>query len=279
MEFSIYYLQLSLIITAFGIIVSTMEELYKFEFYTNSGLMSWEIGKLRSKFINKFASINIVSKLLEDENYYYITILKLISSISLIIFVCFSMNLVFPLGLISICLIIKNIRNQYGLSGAHHMRIIIIIPSFLASLYSFSEASTNIVIIFISIQLTLSYFIAGYSKLWGEKWRNGTAVEEILSTDYYGDRTLGRFFYSHKMTSKIVTWSVIFLELLFPILLFNFFPNAECFLIIYLFFHILNGVFMGLNDFIFAFGGAYPAIFYLILNKNIIITTANILYN
>jgi hypothetical protein len=135
--------------------------------------------------------------------------------------------------------------------------------------------SESIALLFIAVQTTLSYFVAGISKLVSREWRNGTAIVGIFATEAYGHDWIFRLLERIPSLKLPGAWAVILFETLFPIALL---PNDWLLvgmLAITITFHVFNAIFMGLNNFLVAFPATYPAIIYanyyvreLLLNLN-----------
>lgn len=108
-------------------------------------------------------------------------------------------------------------------------------------------------------QLTVSYFVAGASKISVPGWRDGSWLTAILATSTWGEprfpaclRTGGFAF--------VASWSVILLEALFPLALLAPAPILAAAMAAMMVFHILTAILMGLNKFPWAFAAAYPAL-------------------
>ena len=106
----------------------------------------------------------------------------------------------------------------------------------------------SVCLLYIAIQLILSYFVAGIVKIMSPQWRSGQALTYFFHQ--YG-------FQVSTMTAFILSWGVITVECLFPFAVFA--PTA--FVGIVIIFHLANVYIFGLNRFFFAWLAAYPALF------------------
>lgn len=122
------------------------------------------------------------------------------------------------------------------------------------------DGATEVTQVFQAAQVTMSYGIAGWAKLLGEPWRDGTAVRDILRTKSYGHKKLWQFLRDRPRLSKLVTWGVVAWESVFPVVLFLPRWAAKGMAASGLLFHIANGPAMGLWRFIFAFASLHPAL-------------------
>jgi hypothetical protein len=112
----------------------------------------------------------------------------------------------------------------------------------------------------LALQSALAYFTAGYAKLVSPIWRSGSAIPGISSTRMYGSAWASRFVHGRGWFCVGLAWSIILAECLFPLALIVPLPFALALLVAGAVFHIMSGVVMGLNTFIWSFLATYPAI-------------------
>lgn len=111
-------------------------------------------------------------------------------------------------------------------------------------------------------QLTLSYFVAGVSKLCVSGWRNGQWLRAVMATGMWGDSRIAALLRVPGF-ALAASWAVMLLEALFPLALLAPEPVLLAAMAAMLAFHIATALFMGLNKFPWAFAAAYPAVFVL----------------
>lgn len=111
-------------------------------------------------------------------------------------------------------------------------------------------------------QLTLSYAVAGWSKLAVATWRNGSEIQGTLTAEAWGHPFAARLV-AHRPVALAVSWSVMLLEAAFPVALLAPMPWLIAALGLMLLFHFATAMFMGLNLFPWAFAATYPAVFVL----------------
>jgi hypothetical protein len=107
-------------------------------------------------------------------------------------------------------------------------------------------------------QLALAYFAAGASKMQLAGWRNGSALQQALTSHTWGT-TWTAALVSNGRRVRLLAWLIIGAECAFPLSLFA--PPAVLGVVLGLFlaFHVAIALAMGLNTYVFAFAAAYPA--------------------
>lgn len=111
-------------------------------------------------------------------------------------------------------------------------------------------------------QLTLSYCIAGISKLFVPGWRSGAWLRSVMATNMWGDSRMAALLRVPGFAT-LASWTVILLEALFPLALLAPETVLLAAMVAMLVFHFATAFFMGLNKFPWAFAAAYPAVFLL----------------
>lgn len=152
------------------------------------------------------------------------------------------------------------LSNRYminGSDGAEQYSAIILSAAALGRLDK--GKNRDLAVDFIATQTIFSYFVAGAVKALGREWINGTAVERVIRTEVYGNRTFYRLLRRYPKISESITHSTVALEILFPILLINK-SSANVALSLMFLFHAANIPLMGLGRFFLVFTSTYPAI-------------------
>ena len=137
------------------------------------------------------------------------------------------------------------IRWRGTFNGGSDAMTFLILSAWLLS--SWVPYLAPICLLYIAIQLILSYFVAGISKLVSPQWRTGQAPQYFLAQSGWAITPAFGFF---------MAWAVLAFECLFPLAVFAPIP----FLILAFVFHVLNAYLFGLNRFAFAWLAAYPAL-------------------
>lgn len=226
--------------------------------------------KLLSTIVYKSWLFKIVSRLhkTDKERYTYLNFLlwiRLSLTISLLPAI-FSFHELIPyfLFLIVVTNLLISISKQIGNDGADQMNNII----FISLLFYFTSSNQTIhfvSILFIVSQSLLSYFTAGFVKLTSAIWTKSNAIGNILGSLSYGQPTAFKFLSKNKTVGVWLSRFIVIFELLLPFCLIL--PPDYCLvaLIVAAIFHFNCGIWMGLNDFIWAFTSTYPLIFWTCL--------------
>jgi hypothetical protein len=162
---------------------------------------------------------------------------------------------------IAITSMLLTIRSSYGHDGADQMLFLTFASLGLAHALG-SPIAQQLALWFITLQVSLSYFTAGFAKLISPIWRSGAALPGILSTEIYGHEKASAFVARYPILAKIGAWSVILFECAFPLSLLGSPLLTITLLSAGAVFHFGTAVFMRLNTFFWAFIATYPAILY-----------------
>ena len=114
---------------------------------------------------------------------------------------------------------------------------------------------------YLTMQVCLSFFIAGLVKIKSSNWRSGQALQLFLAHPGLSVPDRAKFFVASPMRAKLLARAIIVFELVFPVVLFG--PAlASSLIALALAFHLVNFYVFGLNRFFFAWAAAYPAVLY-----------------
>lgn len=119
----------------------------------------------------------------------------------------------------------------------------------------------DLVLGYFSIQLILSYFIAGWVKLVNAQWRNGQALQDVfMFSAYPANESLRSWQFSMQLL-RLASWMVMLLELAFPLALLS---QQLLMLALSLtaLFHLSNACFFGFNRFFWIWVSSYPLMFW-----------------
>ena len=115
---------------------------------------------------------------------------------------------------------------------------------------------------FIALQSAFSYGIAGSAKAISPVWRDGTGVRDIFRTHIFGQKTVFEVLRDRPKLARLLGATTIAGEMLFPLVLVAPKRAAQGLLLVGGGFHVGNAFVMGLNRFVWAFIGTYPAVAY-----------------
>lgn len=110
----------------------------------------------------------------------------------------------------------------------------------------------NLYLRVLQIHLCIVYFTAGFSKLGGQEWMNGTAIwQAINQPQFYTDLTpFVKALASYPWVSALLTWGTLAVELFFPLLIWVKWGKMQAFVLIgVLLMHVFIGAAMGLQMF------------------------------
>lgn len=256
--------QVTLCILSIGLFITSLEDLKNWAVFQSNGILSWRVSRLGFKYTTKSSSARLLNFFLNDKAFKYSIYLRIIGSILLFIFSAF--NMVFSLLIIALFFfeILIALRSPYGLDGAYQMNLVILFALSIGSLSGIGSEISIMSLCFIAGELISSYFIAGITKLFSPMWRNSFALNAIFSTRAYGHSLFFQLIFQRNTLTLLLSWMIFLFELSFFLVVFLNPIYAIVLLIAGLLFHLFNAAFMGLNDFLFAFAAAYPALIYCI---------------
>ncbi|MFC4001153.1 hypothetical protein ACFS2C_07660 [Prauserella oleivorans] len=153
-------------------------------------------------------------------------------------------------------------RSPYGSDGSETVLTISLTTLALSKLFAADPKARQACLWFIAAQSCLSYGIAGVAKAISPVWRDGSAIRDIFRTRMFGHRFAFDVLRGRPRLCRALGRLTIAGEVLFPLVLVAPRPVARGLLAVGASFHASNAVFMGLNRFVWAFLGTYPAIVY-----------------
>ncbi|MGW3010410.1 hypothetical protein ACWC9R_16500 [Streptomyces sp. NPDC001219] len=156
-----------------------------------------------------------------------------------------------------------NIRSGgLGMDGSDQLALINFIVAGLEKLSGSDSKARQACLYFLAGQSALSYLTSGLVKLTSPTWRSGEAITGVLRTRTYGDPKLFAYLKDKPELSRLLAWAVILGETLYPAMLLVPDRMSRAGHAAGVAFHLANGRFMGLNRFLWAFTGTYPAVDY-----------------
>ncbi|MDB5007802.1 MAG: hypothetical protein JWP45_2195 [Mucilaginibacter sp.] len=241
-----------------SIFSNSIEYIFLIDHFSDNGIFSWKILKFN---INKNFKFFDYNNVFSKQGVAFLMSSRLLLCVILFIFPLsiYSVYLIFLIGIISF---IFKIRNTIGNDGSDQMIEIVTITLFITFLFPTPQIA-QLGLCLICAQSVLSYVGAGIPKLLSVKWRNGTAVSQIMNTQTYGNKYLAVYMQKSSPVIKYAfNWAVILFETLFFLVLVLNAPYFYVFLLLGVLFHLYNVIIMGLNNFFWAFVTTYPAIIY-----------------
>ncbi|MDB5490620.1 MAG: hypothetical protein JWO78_469 [Micavibrio sp.] len=115
---------------------------------------------------------------------------------------------------------------------------------------------------YLALQLTLSYFIAGWVKIINPEWRRGRALQDVFRFSTYPVSESLRGWADRPRLVRVMSWAVMVFELCFPLALLTQ-TSLLIGLTIAASFHLANACLFGLNRFFWVWLAAYPSLLWL----------------
>lgn len=149
--------------------------------------------------------------------------------------------------------------------GSDYMNLMLLLGVSAGLVFAHIPAVGWFCLWYMTLQLVLSYYRAGFVKVKNCQWRSGEALGAFLGSPRYQQGSLSLALLSHPKVLKLAAWMVMIFELSFPLSLLG--PNwALTYMTAGFFFHLINSYWFGLNRFFFAWVAAYPALYFAIPN-------------
>jgi hypothetical protein len=217
--------------------------------------LGWDLQGLRR---SRLYRSNLLTTLFVSHGLSAMVVVQLVASLALLGLPVSSLSFVWLSGFwLTMQLLAFRLRPD----GADKM-ILVVVSGALLQLLGLQFQSDRFVLaggLWTGGQLTIAYFASGASKVLLAPWRQGEALRAALSSYMWGHRWSAPVV-RHPRTAKLLAWTIILLELAFPLALLM--PMAWLCAILgcFLLFHLAIAVIMGLNHYPWAFLAAYPSV-------------------
>lgn len=153
--------------------------------------------------------------------------------------------------------ILQHFQGPYN-GGADRMSLLVLFCLCLAQIAP-TLRWQEIILGYLALQLTLSYFISGGVKILNPQWRNGQALRDVFQFSAYPVSEALRHWARSPRLLLAMSWGVMLFELLFPFSLLSSISLTLA-LVIAASFHLVNAFLFGLNRFFWIWIAAYPSI-------------------
>lgn len=147
--------------------------------------------------------------------------------------------------------------------GSDSMFLIGLATVFAASLEPAEPRLRAVALTFFAFQVLLAYFAAGWDKLRAPAWRTGSLLTRALRYGAHRFEPLGRVLARRPSLARGLSWSVILIEVLFPVCVILPPPGFWIFAALGVLFHATVAFCMGLHGFFWSFVAAYPAVYFV----------------
>lgn len=145
--------------------------------------------------------------------------------------------------------------------GADHLRTIVALALLVQSFAPASRLVGAAALLFLAAVAAFIYLGSGLLKRRQSKWRNGTALVQVLRLEVMGCPPVGQWVSRFPLAARLATWGVMLYQICFPFALVH--PAAALgFITGGVLMHLGIGVLMGVNRFIWTMGSFYPAVWY-----------------
>lgn len=254
-----YYniITLTTYLTAINCFIQNIEYLSLKNIFNANGV--YRINILEKQLLTYPAFIRkIVLLLCNNQSIYYLLYARMIIILSML----FTLSPI-PIFLLILTNLIFAIRFRGAFNGgSDYMTMLTLMALFIATLVP-TNLNYSFMLMYLAIQVILSYLLAGVAKIRDSDWRSGVAIANIINGPNYAPPKVIKKILNFKLISLSLCWLVIGFELLIPLIFFI--PNqlwiVFCGLLV---FHFINFIIFGLNRFFFTWLATYPAVFYLV---------------
>ncbi len=245
--------------------LNSLEYIAESATFRQAGLLNWSICRLSNKVTCSGRLGRLLNRLFLGRGFWAVLLLRILAAAALCVFTEITWVAKTCSIAILLLLLIVNLRHVFGRDGSDQMLVIVF--SGLSAYFVVAERFRIYALLFVALEVTLSYVVAGYAKFVSPVWRRGDAIIGVLGTRCYGVPRKFRVVASHYLPSisKAMCWSVILFECAFPLLWFAPKPIAILLLFSGVIFHAGVAVLMGLNVFFWAFLATYPAVLFCYL--------------
>lgn len=180
--------------------------------------------------------------------------------------VCCSLIFLGPSPLVILALILNTViyfrfRGVVN-GGSDYMTALVLAACSIKILFSNSSYVGMLSLLYIGVQVMLSYFISGIVKIKNPQFRNGSALQAFLTASNYNVPSWVTDLAKSRGLMLVLSWVILIFELSAPLAI-----TSSKFAVAYMgiaaIFHLANFLVFGLNRFFFAWIAAYPAFYFL----------------
>lgn len=156
--------------------------------------------------------------------------------------------------------ILRRFRGPYN--GGSDLLSLLLITALVAVHLTPTGQWQEYVFGYLALQVIFSYFKSGWSKVIHRDWRTGRALRDVFLFSVYPVSEATRGWTAWPRLLCAMSWTVILLELLFPLALISQTVLIVA-LVAMLVFHLANFVLFGFNRFVWVWLAAYPSLIWL----------------
>ncbi len=227
----------------------------------DAGLMSWEVGQLRNRWLAGRRTAALLGGLLGHRATLVATALRLVAALALASGLTGEPLRGVCAAVVALATITFSLRSPFGLDGADQLSAFIFVG--LTFHHAIGSAWMGELVLWcLALQVSLAYCTSGIGKVFSRTWRDGSAIPGVVGTLNYGSAGMAKWLAGKRGLAQAIAWTVILTETVFPLALIGPEPLTLALLVGGLAFHVGNAVVMGLNTFFWSFVATYPAVLY-----------------
>jgi hypothetical protein len=247
-------------VLAVGVLLTTLEAVWRWRDLRPQGLLSWRVLSLRWRLHRWPGLESVANAVLGFPGVLGLYAGQGMAAAALLVQPWFPALLPPALLALAGSQLALRFRDGFGEDGSDQMNAILLIPLALHAVTPSNPLVLHAALGFIALQSCLAYLASGVAKAVSPQWRSGEALFLILNTASYGVRPVARYLRHRRGPGFVLAWSVILMECLFPLCLILPAPWFWIFLGWGFLFHLYCAVTMGLNSFLWAFVATYPVL-------------------
>jgi len=246
------------VFVSISLILSSIQHFKNINFFSNDSLLPWNLFK--KNYNAPFIQYDIFNHIFDKRGMLFLNILRI--ALLLLLISGNEEKHLLCLVLVTLLTLLIYIRSAIMCNAADQVNNIILTGLLIH--YIFLRTSTeSMIIYFYASLLIISYFSSGLLKLHQEKWRNGIYLKQVLITrNYHRPRLLNKIRSISRRTFKSMSRIIIFWQV--TCFLMPFLPNTLFYFYLFmcLSFHLVTGILLRLNSFIWTFTGLMPCLVY-----------------
>jgi hypothetical protein len=250
------------LIVAIGTVIASLEMLVVHRIFQDEGLLSWRLHRLtltNTALLIRRSGLEHVFK--------YPQVLALVGlraavGMSVVLSVFTKSSTTVPITLLSVLTLLLTLRSPAGNDGSDQMASVVLASSALGELVG-TDFAKSATLLFIAAESALAYATAGFLKVPLGGWRDGTFVLDVLRTASFGNKRVLKLFEDLPLLAVVFGLGVVLGDsaIAFASVLP---PYLSAILLVYgVALHIGIALILGLNNFVWSFVAAYPAILWV----------------
>ena len=170
---------------------------------------------------------------------------------------------VVPLALVLIGYFYLFYRLPYALDGADQMTLFVLIGLMIMLLDRGAGDFVRLGATAVTLHTAVSYITSGVAKLGSPIWRSGAGLSGIMNSGEFGNRPLAGLISRCRGLHLLLSWAVMLTHVAVGVAILAGGPIVYAALAAAMAFHIAVALTMRLNNFVWAFGAAYPSILFM----------------